>query len=127
MHALLLVAVLAAVQTSPPRGFGAAPIPVLAVTPTNKMVTSPMVQVPSLNRSFVSAQESSAAFDLTVLTDLVPYSAELNDWYQRYRADKRWEHGIGLTFTVSNQRHRWTLGLGPIQFVLAGRYGPVPR
>lgn len=125
MHALLMALVLFGAEPSPHFVY-VAPTPVTGMT-IGKMVESPRIQVPPLNRSLMAVPESTASFDLSILTDLVPYSAELNDWYQRYRADKRWENGVGLTFTVSNQRHKWTLGLGPLQFVLAGRYGPLPR
>lgn len=90
---------------------------------TDNSVTTVPDQAVMLNRLFVQPPPK-ASIDLSRYTDLVPYGTELvqlNDLYQRYRADKRWNNGIGLTFALGHQRHRWTFALGPIQFTFGGQ------
>lgn len=58
------------------------------------------------------------------LVELIPYEQELNELYQRYHADKRWENGVGITFALGYQKQRLTIGLGPIQFGFGGQRPP---
>lgn len=84
-----------------------------------QMSTTPPNHMLSVNRSLFAPSPPKESVDLSRYTDLVPYGTELvqlNDLYQRYRADKRWQNGVGLTFALGHQRHRWTFALGPIQF-----------
>ena len=58
------------------------------------------------------------------LERIVPYHEEIRDLYHRYRADRRWHDGIGITFTLGRQRHRWTFAVGPVQFTAGGHAPP---
>jgi len=117
MHALFLVVVLAAAEPPPGQVFKFGPSPLafrgLALAETSVVYTPPPLAFGQFLRADSTPPRSS---NLSKLNNFLPYSAELNALYQRYRADKRWRNGVGLTYTLGRQRRRWTIGLGPIQF-----------
>ena len=58
------------------------------------------------------------------LVERIPYEQELHEFYHRFHADRRWRNGIGITFALGYQKHRWTIGLGPVQFGFGGHPPP---
>lgn len=123
MFALLVATVLAVSDSSAHTGFatvGEVPrvqslaLQKITEAPTNRPTIS--LHIPLIDP--VSTRSPSSY--LSVISDYVPYVGEMNDWYQLHRADRRWRHGVGLTLRLGKQQHRWTLGLGPIQFTFGG-------
>lgn len=130
MNVLFLVAIL--FVSGPPQHkleMAATPLSVHGETMV-QVATKPPNHTANMNRILFAPPAPKASIDLSRYTDLVPYGTELvqlNDLYQRYRADKRWQNGVGLTITFGHQRQRLILGLGPVQFTFGSQNDPPIR
>lgn len=128
MFAFFLVTVLAATEPSSPDEIGTASFS----PPDRNLVMTRMAEMPVIRPSPLLHNPLIAPIDeplpaLSNIPDFVPYSnemEEMKDWFHQHRADRRWRNGIGVTFTLGRQRHRWTFGLGPIQFTFGGDHHP---